>query len=132
MNSAPLNPSGLRGAPMTDRPPLSTAGPHDLRPTVSPCPGLTATNWSAIHAKGLDFLERRADEAVALGWTTTDLFGVHPRLGTIRVDYCGGLTMGTALTTGITENRIFSGHTTFYRDTPGRGIGAVPLWLFGR
>ncbi|MCJ2079876.1 hypothetical protein [Methylobacterium sp. J-090] len=104
----------------------------NLRPSVSPCPGLTGTNWTAVHARGLDFLERWADEAITLGWTTLDVWGVHPQIGTIRADYCGGMTMGTALVTGITENRIFSGYATFYRDTPGRPTGAVPIWLFGR
>ena len=50
----------------------------DLRPGVSACLGLTGANWTAIHAKGVDFLDRWADEAAALGWTTLDLFGVRP------------------------------------------------------
>ena len=104
----------------------------DLRPGVSPCPGLTGTNWTAIHAKGIDFLEKWADEAVALDWTTLDLWGVHAEAGTTRVDYCGGLTMGTALVTGITKDRILSDHSTYYRNTPSRPTGAVPIWLFGR
>ena len=104
----------------------------DLRPGVSPCPGLTGANWTAIHAKNVEFLDRWADEAAALGWTTLELWGVHPQVGTIRVDYCGGMTMGTSHVTGITKDRILAAHTTYYRDRPGRPTGAVPLWLFGR
>jgi hypothetical protein len=63
----------------------------DLRPSVSPCPGLTGANWAAIHENAVTFLDRWADEAVRLGWTTLDCFGVHPEAGTIRPDYCGAV-----------------------------------------
>lgn len=102
----------------------------DLRPSVSPCPGLTGENWTAIHAKGVDFLERWADQAVALGWTTLDLWGVHPEIGTIRSDFCGAMVMGNQLVTGIAEQRVYHQTTTFYRDTPGRPMGAIPIWAF--
>jgi hypothetical protein len=39
----------------------------DLRPSVSPCPGLTGANWAAIHEQAVAFLDQRADEAVQLG-----------------------------------------------------------------
>jgi hypothetical protein len=38
-----------------------------LRPSVSPCPGLTGANWAAIHEQAVAFLDQRADEAVQLG-----------------------------------------------------------------
>ena len=103
-----------------------------LSPGVSPCHGLTGANWTAIHAKGIDFLDRWADQAVALGWTTLDCWGVHPEAGTIRSDFCGALVLSTDLVSGITETRMRFVNTTFYRDTPGRPEGAVPLWQFGR
>jgi hypothetical protein len=104
----------------------------DLRPSVSPCPGLTGANWTGIHAKGIDFLDRWADEAAAMGWTTLDLFGGHPKVRTVRVDFCGALMMSTDFVLRITENRMRFTNTTFHRDTPGRPDGAVALWLFGR
>ena len=103
-----------------------------LSPGVSPWPGLTGANWTAIHAKGIDFLDRWADQAVALGWTTLDCWGVHPEAGAIRVDFCGALLISTELVTAVAEQRMRFKNTTFYRDTPGRPEGAVPLWLFGR
>lgn len=113
-------------------PKLWREGFRSLSPSVSPCPGLTGPNWSAIHAKGADFLERWADQATDLGWTTLQLWGVNPKNGTVRVDYCGALVMGTALVDAVLADRIHAGNTTFYRNTPGKPDGAVPLWLFGK
>jgi len=69
---------------------------------------------------------------VSLGWTTLDLFGVHPEAGAIRPDYCGALVLSDAKITAITANRMAFVNTAHYRDTPGRPSGAVPLWTFGR
>jgi hypothetical protein len=104
----------------------------DLRPSVSPCPGLTGANWATIHENAVTFLDRWADEAVRLGWTTLDLFGVHPEAGTIRPDYCGALIIGAEPVSAITETRMRFVNTTFYRDMPGKPSGGVPLWQFGK
>lgn len=113
-------------------PALWRQGFLDLRSSVVPCPGFTAATWSGVHAKSTDFLDRWADEAAALGWTTLELFGVHSKIGTVRPDYCGALVMSGELVSAITEQRMQFTNTTFYRDTPGRPTGAVPLWRFGR
>lgn len=42
------------------------------------------------------------------------------------------MTMGTALVDAVLEDRIPTGNTTFYRNTPGKPAGVVPLWLFGK
>jgi hypothetical protein len=104
----------------------------DLRPSVSPCPGLTGANWAAIHEQAVAFLDRWADEAARLGWTTLDLFGVHPEAGTIRSDFCGALVLGTEAVSTITETQMRFANTTYYRDKPGRPAGGVPLWQFGK
>lgn len=113
-------------------PKLWRAGFLDLRPTVSPCPGLTGPNWTAIHAKGLDFLDRWADQAADLGWTTLDLWGVNPRNGTIRVDYCGAMVIGNAMVTEVTAEHIKWQNATYQRVKAARPEGAVPLWPFGK
>ena len=113
-------------------PKLWRQGFLDLRPSVVPCPGFTLQSWGATHEKCMDFLDRWADEAVALGWTTLDCFGVHSQIGTVRPDFCGALVLSGERVSGITETRMRFVNTTFYRDTPGRPEGAVPLWLFGR
>ena len=69
---------------------------------------------------------------MSLGWTTLDLFGVHPEAGAIRPDFCGALVLSDAPVTAITANRMAFLNTAYYRNTPGRPSGAVPLWLFGR
>ncbi|KQO76405.1 hypothetical protein [Methylobacterium sp. Leaf88] len=104
----------------------------DLRPSVSPCPGLTGTNWTAMHEAAIDFLDRYADQAVALGWTTLDLWGVHPQAGTIRPDFCGAMVLSGEKVSAVHTDRIAFERTTYRRDKPGRPGGAVPLWTFGR
>ena len=44
-----------------------------------------------MHTVALQFLSEQADKAAALGWTTEELFGVHPEVGAVRVDACGAL-----------------------------------------
>ena len=69
---------------------------------------------------------------MSLGWTTLDLFGVHPEAGAIRPDFCGALVLSDAPVTAITTNRMAFLNTAFYWDTPGKPASAVPLWAFGR
>jgi len=55
------------------------------------------------------------------------LFRRSPRGGTIRPDYCGAVIMGAEAVSAITETRMRFVNTTYYRDTPGRPMGGVPL-----
>nr|USU32451.1 hypothetical protein NG677_01640 [Methylobacterium sp. OTU13CASTA1] len=57
---------------------------------------------------------------------------MHPEVGTIQVDACGGRTMGTAAVTVITKDRLIAAHTTYYRDRPSQPTAAAPNRLFGR
>jgi hypothetical protein len=118
-------------------PKIVPAGPQawrkaflNLRLSVVPCPGFTAHSWAGVHEKAVDVLDRCADGAVALGWTTFALFGVHPEAGIVRPDFCGAIVMSDAKVTTITANRIGFVNTAFSRDTPGRPTGAVPIWAF--
>ncbi len=113
-------------------PKLWRKGFLDLRPSVVPCPGFTMATWGTTHEVCINFLDRNAEEAAALGWTTLQLFGVHPQVGLIRVDFCGGVVIPGDKLSALTANRIEFGDTAYYRDTPGRPTGAVPIWLFGR
>lgn len=54
------------------------------------------TKWTAKREKALAFIDRFSAEAHRLGWTAPQLFGVHPEHGTVRVDFCGALMIGTA------------------------------------
>ena len=104
----------------------------DLRPSVVPCPGFTLQSWGGTHEACIEFLDRWADEAASLSWTTLKLFGVHPEAGTIRPDFCGAMVLSTERVSAITDKHMRFGNMTFYRDKPGRPNSAVPLWLFGR
>ncbi|MCJ2006629.1 hypothetical protein [Methylobacterium sp. J-092] len=64
-----------------------------MKPTVPPCPGLSALRWQEMREAAIDFLDRFGEDAIAFGWTATDLFGVHPTVGVVRVDYCGALIL---------------------------------------
>ena len=83
-------------------------------------PGSTPQSGGGTHEKCNEFLDRWASVAVDLGWTTLDLFGVHPEAGIIRPDYCGALVMSDVKVTAITANQITFVNTLYHRDTPGK------------
>ncbi|WP_157182285.1 hypothetical protein [Methylobacterium sp. WSM2598] len=88
-------------------------------------------DWPRAYDRAADFLERFGEEAEALGWTASLLFGVHPTRGVIRVDYCGALVLtvgGPAVSLTGTEIRF--GHLA-YRKKPGQPTG-IPVWEFCR
>jgi hypothetical protein len=125
--------------PPSSKPKLVPADPKlwrqgflDLRSSVVPCPGFTLQSWGGAHEACIDFLDRWADQAVALGWTTLECFGVHPEAGTIRVDFCGAMVLSAERVSGLTGTHMRFGNMTFYREKPGRPGGGVPLWAFGR
>ena len=103
-----------------------------LKPSVSPCPGLAGPKWQAVHAAALDFLDFYADEAASFGWSTLELFGVHPELGVLRPDYCGALVLSGEEVSGVEPNRILFQRTHYRRDMAGVPSGGVPLWAFKR
>lgn len=82
-------------------------------------------------ARALKFLDRFGPQAEALGWTASRLFGLHPKVGILRVDYCGALVLpiGGAVR-AITATDICLGHLT-HREKSAQPEG-VPLWEVGR
>lgn len=103
-----------------------------LKPSASPCPGLSGPKWQAVHAAALEFLDHYAAEAAGYGWTTLQLFGVHPSLGVLRSDFCGALVLSGEKVSGVEANRILFQRTHYRRDVPGVPIGGVTLWAFKR
>jgi hypothetical protein len=77
----------------------------------------------------LAFLDRFADDAGALGWTTAQLFGVHPELGVLRSDHCGALVLSGEAVTAVEPNRIVFERTHYRRDMPGISEG-FPIGAF--
>ena len=44
-----------------------------------------------VHAAAVTLLANQAEAAANMGWTTPELFGVHPVVGVRRIDCCGAL-----------------------------------------
>lgn len=101
-----------------------------LKPSTSPCPGLSGPKWQAVHAAAGEFLDHYATEAAGYGWTTLQLFGVHPFLGVVRSDYCGALVLSGEKPSGVEPDRILFQRTHYRRGVPGVPTGSVPLWSF--
>ena len=100
-----------------------------LSPTMAPCPGFRPGRWPEVHTACLRFLSDHADRAAALGWSTTELFGVHPEVGAVRVDACGALMVsGGKPVDEVHADRIVIG-AGVYRRTPG-APPSVPVWEY--
>jgi hypothetical protein len=65
-----------------------------------------------------------------MGWSTVELFGVHPIVGVRRVDCCGALMVsgGTAVAE-IAPDLIRYANGLAYRRTPAGGP-SLPVWAF--
>jgi hypothetical protein len=63
------------------------------------------------------------------GWTTPQLFGVHPVHGPVRGDLCGALMIAAAPALGVDATRVLFERTSAYRNGPGQAWG-VPVWEF--
>ena len=100
-----------------------------LRPTSPPCRYVNPTAWANIHEACTDFIERFGAEAVRMGWTATELFGIHPKHGLLRVDWCGVMITGGHKAIGIEPNRILFGNVSGYRNVAGAPTG-IPVWAF--
>jgi hypothetical protein len=77
----------------------------------------------------LDFLERFGAQAVELGWTDLDLFGIHPQIGATRSDHCSALVLTGRPIEVIDAKTVRYGNLTYNRDKPGRPRG-IPIWAF--
>lgn len=82
------------------------------------------------HAAAIEFLDCYADEAAGFGWTTLELFRVHPTLGALRSDYCGPLVLSSETASSVERSRVLFQRPHYRRDVPGLSIDGVPLWSF--
>jgi hypothetical protein len=92
-------------------------------------PRLPANAWARVHANALAFI---GAEAHRLGWTAEELFGVHPKVGAVRVDCCGALMLSNAgQVVSIEAETIRSANgLTYRRSSLPRAI--APVWCFPR
>ncbi|MGH1570263.1 hypothetical protein ACRAWG_05855 [Methylobacterium sp. P31] len=123
----------------------ASPAPVDLPPTVaewraaiehlpadaSPCPHLPPARWTAIRENALDFIDRFGVEAHRLGWTASQLFGVHPKHGTLQAEWCGALMVHGERAHGVEFARVVFERTSGYRGKQGQRDG-VPVWEFAK
>jgi len=94
--------------------------------------GFPAKDWHALHRDGTEFLRTWGRKAVALGWSTLDVFGVHriapsanyAAMGLVlllRGAHVVALTADSAMIQNSTGSRL-----TFRRQAP--HDAAVPVW----
>ena len=62
-----------------------------------------------MRAKALAFLDQFGAEAHRLGWTSPQLFGVHPEHGFLRVEYAGALMVNDSSVVGVEPDRQRAG-----------------------
>lgn len=111
------------------------SGVDRLQPD-DPLPGFSNGQWHALIDDGHRFLDRWTDVAFSLGWTTEDLFGVHPVAPAARYDCMGlvPLIRGGEVVDTRTDRatiRMPRGNCLVYylrRPNP----NAVPLWDLAR
>lgn len=117
---------------MSDLPPTIASWRDQIdriSPHASPCRYLPPAKWAAIRANALSFLAQHGAEAHRLGWTVPELFGVHPSSGTLRVDSCGVLMLGSGAAQAVYADRIAFAQTSGYRFLKGQTPG-MPIWEF--
>ena len=81
-------------------------GLASLSPGVPPCRGLRPDEWRQTHERCTAFVDRWGAQAHELGWDTLRLFGVGPKTGAIRGDFCGILIPASADVHEVTAERI--------------------------
>jgi hypothetical protein len=97
-----------------------------------PLSGFPTHWWVQIINDGLIFLEGWGVRAVALGWTESDMFGVHPMAPACRFD-CMGLALliaggrVTALSEDIATLKSVGGSTLSHRRRPS-SVKNPSLW----
>lgn len=94
---------------------------------ASPCRYMPPARWAAVREAAIDFCDRFGGQALALGWTAPQLFGVHLQHGTLRVDYCGALMIASDKAVGVEGARVLFERTSGYRNRQGQEWGP-PIW----
>ncbi|HEX2257939.1 MAG TPA: hypothetical protein VHG92_14810 [Afifellaceae bacterium] len=97
----------------------------------APPPGFPPRRWETVIDDGGRFLERWATEAIRLGWTAEDVFGMHPAAPGARMDAMGLVPLinggeVVSLGAGRANIRMARGGILTYLRRP--RPGAVVLW----
>jgi hypothetical protein len=106
-------------------------GLASLSPGQPPCPGFKPDEWVTTLSNARRFVDDFGPQADALGWDTVILFGVHPKSGVIRADWCGVLMPCSYPVHEVTEEYLRKHVWTVWKRQPVRYRG-IPVWEFGR
>lgn len=104
-------------------------GLASLSPGQPPCLGFRPDEWVETLANCRRFVDDFGTEADRLGWDTLALFGVHPKSGAIRTDWCGVLMPCLYPVLEATGEFLRVHLWRCMKDKPGRGRGVV-VWEF--
>ena len=75
-----------------------------------------AKRWQQAKHDAIEFLTDWGDQVAELGWSASDLFGLHPTAPLARYDAMGLIWLLQGQAVGeITEQSARIGETTFYR-----------------
>jgi hypothetical protein len=101
---------------------------------MPPLPGFPGRRWDQIRRDCAQLLADWGDEAHRLGWSVTDLFGVHPKVPQRGYQCMGlGVILGGGTITELNETRAMircrSGVIQSFTRMP--ACGAVPMWAWG-
>ncbi|WP_242183116.1 hypothetical protein [Sphingomonas sp. CARO-RG-8B-R24-01] len=96
-----------------------------------PAPPLVHGVWKMIIQDALSFVRLWADDAIAAGWSTLDVFGTNPNPRARRIDRLGLVMMldGRPIQSIERGSALIGRHpnaTTFHRIL--RGTGAIAAW----
>jgi hypothetical protein len=103
-----------------------------------PCPGFKdLEHWQKQRVVAFDFLGSAMRPSFAklahdLGWTNIELFGVHEKVGIVRLDYTGAVLISPRpwVTQVTTELIRFSDGLAVRRGQV--SPDAIPIWRFGK
>jgi hypothetical protein len=102
--------------------------------TMPPHPDFTETAWQQLINDAGRFLDRWAVQVAAMGWTTPEVFGVHPGKPDARIDLkglvlcIGGKEIIAVSANSATVQTLSGAHQRIYRRADIQSPGRVPLW----
>jgi hypothetical protein len=93
----------------------------------APPPNDFEAQWQAIRWASAHFMREHAAEAAALGWTTVELWGVHPVAPAVRIDAMGALMFGDRVAKVLASELVYADGLV-YRRSATAADPPVPVW----
>lgn len=124
-------PAAVGGQPSPGEPPADWRTGVSRVQAMPPPIGFPPERWRQVQQDTARLLDEHGGELHGLGWSATDLFGVHPAVPGVAV-CCAGLAVvlgGARVVEATPEQAVFvrpNGARLTYRRAP--SSEAVPLW----